>query len=85
MLLNKDGILCLDELISQQPTFRKIMEDGVVSDEEIEEQSDLVISLLQQIEQTFDAEQLEKVERLLAEMSVLFAIHQYKAIQDIHI
>ena len=84
MLLNKDGILCIDELISQQPSFRKIMEDGVVTDEEIEAQSALVLSLLQRIEKTFEPEQLKKVEQLLAEMSVLFAIHQYKEIQDIY-
>ena len=84
MLFNKDGILCIDEMISQQPSFQKIMEDSAVTDEEIEAQSALVLSLLQRIEQTFEPEQLKEVEQLLSEMSVLFAIHQYKEIQDIY-
>jgi len=84
MLFNKNGMLCLDELIIKQPTFIKILEDGIVTEEEIEEQSALTLSLLHRIEETFEPKQLEVVEQLLAEMSVLYAIHQYKEIQDIN-
>ena len=84
MLFDKNGMLCIDELVSQQPTFRKIMEDGVITDEEIKEQSALTLSILKRIEGTFDPEQLKEVQKLLTEMSVLFAIYKYREIRDIH-
>ena len=79
MLFDKEGILNIDELVAQRPTFRKIMEDQIVTDDELTNQANLVVKL----EQTLSPGQLSEVENLLAEMSVLYAIHQYKEIQDL--
>ena len=84
MLFNQDGFFCIDELVNRQPTFRKIMEDGVVTEKEVEDQGALVISMLKQIEAILEPEKLKVVEQLLAEMSVLSAIQQYRELQDIH-
>ena len=84
MLFDENGILCIDELVSARPSFQKIMEDGIITNEEMEEQSDLVLSILNRIEKTFSPEQVREVEELLVEMSVLYAAHQHKEIQDIH-
>ena len=46
-------------------------------------QANLVVNLLKKLEQTLSPGQLSEVENLLAEMSVLYAIHQYKEIQDL--
>ena len=78
MLFDKEGILNIDELVAQRPTFRKIMED-----DELTNQANLVVNLLKKLEQTLSPGQLSEVENLLAEMSVLYAIHQYKEIQDL--
>ena len=72
MLFDKEGILNIDELVAQRPTFRKIMEDQIVTDDELTNQANLVVNLLKKLEQN-----------ILAEMSVLYAIHQYKEIQDL--
>ena len=80
MLFDKEGILNIDELVAQRPTFRKIME---VTDDELTNQANLVVNLLKKLEQTLSPGQLSEVENLLAEMSVLYAIHQYKEIQDL--
>ena len=80
MLFDKEGILNIDELVAQRPTFRKIMEDQIVTDDELTNQ---VVNLLKKLEQTLSPGQLSEVENLLAEMSVLYAIHQYKEIQDL--
>ena len=79
MLFDKEGILNIDELVAQRPTFRKIMEDQIVTDDELTNQA----NLLKKLEQTLSPGQLSEVENLLAEMSVLYAIHQYKEIQDL--
>ena len=71
---DESGGLNIDNLILQQPSFLKIMEDGVVTDEEIAEQRERVIALLKDFEKTSTPEQIEKVRELLAEISVLIAV-----------
>ena len=73
MLFDKEGILNIDELVAQRPTFRKIMEDQIVTDDELTNQANLVVNLLKKLEQTLSPGQL----------SELYAIHQYKEIQDL--
>lgn len=71
-----NGMLNIDELIAEQPSFIKIMKDGVVTEEELQEQSKRVESILIDIEKTASPEIIEKVRHLLAEISVLVAINQ---------
>lgn len=77
-----NGMLNIDELIAEQPSFIKIMQDGVVTDEELQEQSKRVENILKDIEQSASPEVIEKVRHLLAEISVLVAITQIHASQD---
>ena len=73
---DNNGMLNIDELIVEQPSFIKIMEDDVVTEAELQEQSKRVESILKDIEQTASPETIEKVRHLLAEVSVLVAINQ---------
>ncbi len=66
--------LNIDDLILLQPSFKKIMEDGVVTDEELAEQKERVIALLKKLEQKLTPEQIDLVRELLAEISVLVAV-----------
>lgn len=84
MLFDENGMFRLDEEIAKQPTFQKIMEDGIVSDEEVEQQSQLLISLMKKLEQDLSPEQLKEVEEVLTQAGVLYAISQYKQIQEFH-
>ena len=40
MFFNEQGMLNLDEAVMNQPTFKKIMEDGIVTEQEVKEQSE---------------------------------------------
>lgn len=71
---DESGTLNIDDLIIQQPSFQKIMEDGVVTDEELVEQKERVIVLLKKLEHSLTPEQIDQVRELLAEISVLVAI-----------
>ena len=71
------GSLNIDDLILLQPSFQKIMEDGVVTEEELAEQKERVIALLKEIEQNFTSEQIDKIRELLAEIGVLIAIQNH--------
>lgn len=83
MFFDENGMLRLDEVVAERPTFKKIMEDQIVTDAELEEQANLVVSILKRIEATFPPEQLKQVEELLAETSVLYAANQYKELQEL--
>ena len=52
VFFNEDGSLKINETIMNQPSFMKIMEDGVVTAEELEEQSRKVLSIFRKIEDT---------------------------------
>lgn len=71
---DESGTLNIDDLILQQPSFQKIMEDGIVTDEELTEQRERVIALLKKLEQSLSPDQIDQVRELLAEISVLVAV-----------
>ena len=83
MLFNEQGILNIDELVIKQPSFRKIMSDGIVTEEELAEQSQNVLTLLHETEQRFSEEDQEFINRLFAETNVLSAIYHYYQLQNL--
>ena len=78
------GIFNLDERVKNRASFQKIMQDQIVTDEEVEEQSQLVIKLLKELEETLSPADLEKVSNTMVEMSVLYAVSQIKQLQNFH-
>lgn len=84
MFFNEKGILNIDEWIANNDSFKKIMEDGIVTDEEVKAQSDKVVSMLKEIEAKYAETQLAEIKNLLAETSVLYAVYQLNALQTIN-
>lgn len=78
-----NGLLNLDDTVLEMPSFKKIISDGVVSDEEIMEQSAKVVQLLHKAEQGLSDSQVALVKETLAEMSVLYAAYYYKELQSL--
>ena len=72
-----DMIEKLDELVQKSASFRKIMEDGIVEDCEVEEQAKRVESLLDELERTLSPEDFDRVTTFMAELSVLQVILRY--------
>ena len=72
------GGLNIDDLILQQSSFQKIMEDGIVTEDELAEQKDRVIALLKKFEQNSTPEQIDQVREILAEICVLIAIQNFR-------
>ncbi len=83
MFFDENGILDLDEMIAQNVSFKKIMEDGVVTEQELKEQSDRVINMLHSLEQKYTETQLAEIKKLLVECGVLYAVYQQYSIQSI--
>lgn len=82
-LFNEQGIIDMDEMIAQVPSFQTIMEDSIVTDEELQNQSQRVIKLLHEAEKRFNAEDLQFIKTLFAETNVLSAIYHYYELQNI--
>ena len=83
IFFDENGIFNLDETVMEMASFKKIIEDGIVTDSELAQQADLVTSLLHKVEDSCSEQQAELVKSLLAEMSVLFAVYHYKEFQTI--
>ena len=84
MFFNQNGILNIDEAILNKESFKKIVEDGIVTEEEIKEQSEKVIGLFKDIENKFSEDQLRDIKDLLAETSVLYAVYNIYSIQSLN-
>lgn len=84
MFFNEEGILNIDEMVVNNASFKAIMEDGVITEEEIKEQSDKVVAMLHDMEAKYNEEQLTEIKNLLVESSVLFAVYNFHSIQSIN-
>lgn len=80
---DENGFLNLDGAILEMKSFKTIMEDGIVTDDELAKQADHVTGLLRKLEEICSEEQAGLVKELLAEMNVLFAVYHYKEIQTL--
>lgn len=83
VFFDKNGVLNLDEAVMNINSFKTIMADGTVTDEELKAQSDRVIGILHDMEKRYSPEQLKEIKQLLAETAVLYAIYNYHSIQSV--
>ena len=84
MFFNKEGILNIDEMVVNNASFKSIMEDGVVTEDEIKCQSDKVVAMLHDMEAKYSEEQLAEIKNLLVEAGVLYAVYNFYSIQNIN-
>ena len=84
MFFNEEGILNLDEMVVNNASFKTIMEDGVITDEEIKAQSEKVVAMLHDMEAKYTEEQLAEIKNLFVESSVLYALYNVYSIQNIN-
>ena len=83
VFFDKNGVLNLDEAVMDIDSFKTIMADGIVTDEELKAQSDRVIGIMHDMEKRYSPEQLKEIKQLLAETAVLYAIYNYHSIQSV--
>ena len=83
MFFNKKGIIDIDEMVAKEPSFQKIMDDDIVTDDELLKQSQLVIDLLHETEQRFSENDQEFIKRLFVETNVLSAVYHIHSLQNI--
>ncbi len=74
------GTLMLDEYVAELDSYRRIVEDGTITDDELAEQTQRVTSLLQQLEGSLSPEVKAIATVALGELTVLNAL-QVKRLQ----
>jgi hypothetical protein len=74
------GTLMLDEYVAELDSYRRILEDGTITDDELAEQTQRVTSLLQQLEGSLSPEVKAIATVALGELTVLNAL-QVKRLQ----
>ena len=74
------GTLMLDEYVAELDSYRRIVEDEAITDDELVEQTQRVTSLLQQLEGTLSPEAKAIATEALGELTVLNAL-QVKRLQ----
>ena len=74
MKIENNGSISFDEAIFDRPSIRQILDDGKVSEQEMEQQTELTRRLFDELKDSLTAEQEEKLLVLVEEMGVLFTI-----------
>ena len=74
------GTLLLDEYVAELDSYRRIVEDETITDDELDEQIQRVTSLLRQLEETLSPEAKAIATEALGELAVLNAL-QVKRLQ----
>ena len=73
---SKTGFLLLDEYVAEMPSFLKIMEDGVLTDEERVQQIQRVTALLKELEMALSPTAKDIATNALCELAVLHTLQQ---------
>lgn len=84
MFFNEEGILNIDEMVVNNASFKNIMEDGVITEDEINNQANKIVAMLHDMEAKYNEEQLAEIKSLLVESSVLYAVYNFYSIQNIN-
>ena len=69
------GYLLLDEVVESKDSFKKIMEDGIITDEEMEDQVNRVIDRLKTMEEILSDYEKTLVLDAISELAVLYEMN----------
>lgn len=82
-LFDENGLLNIAEIVSANPSYKAIMEDGIVTDQELKVQADVTIASLRKLQSICSEEQQNAILEAISEMSVLFAAYHNYELQDL--
>jgi len=74
----ENGLLLLDEIVYDSPSYQALMDGHMVIDDEIMTQSGRVITLLKEIDEKLNSEDKDLVVKTISELAVLYEINALK-------
>ena len=81
--MNKIDIMDLESVMMNNASLMKILEDGIVTEEEIKEQADKVSAIAGKLESACTEEQVKLIQSLIAEMNALYVAYNYNELLSI--
>lgn len=82
-IFDENGLLNISDIVENHPTYKAIMEDGVVTDQELKEQAEATIASLRKLQSLCNEEQQNAIVDAISEMGVLFAAYHNYELQDL--
>lgn len=82
-LFDENGMLNIADIVAMHPSYKAIMEDGIVTDQELKDQADTTIASLKKLQSICNEEQQSAILEAISEMSVLFAAYHNYQLQDL--
>jgi hypothetical protein len=73
-IIDENGYLALDEFVADMPSFKRILADNRITDEEFIEQAQHVLTLIRKVDDALDEPERELVWNMLGELAVLFEL-----------
>lgn len=83
-LFDENGFLNIGDIVACHPSYKSIMEDGIVTEEELKTQAEATIASLRRLQEICSEEQQSAILNAIAEMSVLFAVYHNYELQELH-
>lgn len=83
-LFDKNGFLNFDDIIANHPSFKTIMEDGIITDSEIKQQADNTVAALKKLQTICSEEQQNSIVEALSELGVLFTVYHIHELQELN-
>lgn len=82
-IFDENGMLNISDIVMAHPSYKAIMEDGIVSDQEMKDQAEAAIAALRRVQSLCNEEQQSAVLEAISEMSVLFAAYHNYELQNL--
>lgn len=82
-LFDENGYLNIGDIVANHPSYKAIMEDGIVTEEELKAQADATIASLHRLQEICNEEQQSAILNAISEMSVLFAAYHNHELQNL--
>lgn len=81
-LFDENGLLNIADIITTHPSYKTIMEDGVVTDQELTVQANRTIASLKRLQTICNDEQQSAILDAISDLSVLYAVHRNYELQN---
>lgn len=82
-LFDENGLLNIADIVASHPSYKAIMEDGIVTEQELKDQAEATIASLKKLQSLCNEEQQNAILEAISEMSVLFAAYHNYELQDL--
>lgn len=82
-IFDENGLFNISDIVMNHPSYKAIMEDNIVTDQELKEQAEATIASLCKLQSLCNEEQQNAIVDAISEMGVLFAAYHNYELQDL--